>query len=157
MPTKVSTSPAEKTFYEVTYTIRDGDHEYSGLTVARPLDHAPNEQECVRAAIEGWSHTKADIRAALRQYNAEGYCEIPGDHRRITDVSCRRHISQSLRDSAAGLLRACEIAQSTYQARLSLLEEEREWRGDDETDDMLGHYRVLLKEVDAAIAKAEGR
>lgn len=56
--------------------------------------------------------------------------------------------------AADALLACCKSASATYEDRLSLLEEEKEWRADDEYDDMVAHYTSLKKQVNAAIALA---
>ena len=56
-----------------------------------------------------------------------------------------------LMTAAPTLLKAVREAVATYQDRLALLEEEREWRGDDEYRDMVGHYSILLREAKAAL------
>ncbi len=57
--------------------------------------------------------------------------------------------------AAPDLLKVAKMARATYGERLSLLQEEREWRGDDETDDMIGHYTSLLSATKIAIAKVD--
>jgi hypothetical protein len=52
------------------------------------------------------------------------------------------------------LLQSVRSAVATYQDRLSLLDEEREWRPDDEYEDMKGHYSILLREATAALELA---
>jgi hypothetical protein len=52
------------------------------------------------------------------------------------------------------LFKSVRSAVATYQDRLSLLEEEREWRPDDEYEDMKGHYSILLREATAALSLA---
>jgi hypothetical protein len=56
---------------------------------------------------------------------------------------------------APKLRAAVRSAVATYQDRLSLLDEEREWRDDDEYEDMKAHYAALLDEAKAAL-KASG-
>jgi len=56
--------------------------------------------------------------------------------------------------AAPPLLAAVREAVATYQDRLSLLEEEREWRGDDEYRDMVGHYSLLLRDAVGALSQA---
>jgi|GEM_PF-6814751 len=55
------------------------------------------------------------------------------------------------------LLNAVRAAVATYGDRLALLDEEREWRPDDEYEDMKGHYTALLKEAKAALTLATGQ
>ena len=52
------------------------------------------------------------------------------------------------------LLRTVGSAVATYRDRLALLDEEREWRPDDEYEDMKGHYTALLNEATGALSLA---
>ena len=54
------------------------------------------------------------------------------------------------------LLAACESASVAFDERLSNLEDEKEWRADDEYEDMVGNYQCLKRKVDRVIAIAEG-
>jgi hypothetical protein len=56
--------------------------------------------------------------------------------------------------AAHRLLRTVGSAVATYRDRLALLDEEREWRPDDEYEDMKGHYTVLLNEATTALSLA---
>lgn len=49
------------------------------------------------------------------------------------------------------LYKSVRSAVATYQDRLSLLDEERQWRADDEYEDMKGHYTALLRDATAAL------
>jgi hypothetical protein len=71
-------------------------------------------------------------------------------------IIAQRCVMEEARLIAAvpALYNAVRSAASTYEDRLSLLDEEREWRADDEYEDMKGHYTALLREATAALALA---
>ena len=72
----------------------------------------------------------------------------------LCDSYCMPHAG-SLILAAPKLLNAVRSAAATYHDRLLLLEEEREWRPDDEYEDMKGHYQALLNDATAALAIAD--
>jgi hypothetical protein len=55
------------------------------------------------------------------------------------------------------LIAACKSASIAFAERLDALEDERDWRSEDEYEDMVANYVYLKREVDAAVAKAEVR
>ncbi|MBI2806057.1 MAG: hypothetical protein HYX68_13840 [Planctomycetes bacterium] len=60
--------------------------------------------------------------------------------------------------AAPELLHLAELFQMTCEDRLSLLrDDEKEWRGDDEWRDMIGHFNALLTKCRKAIGQATGK
>lgn len=66
------------------------------------------------------------------------------------------HCERLRYETQPDLLKLAHTFLVTCEDRISLLKGDEDWRPDDEREDMIGHYTVLLDMCKTAIAKAEG-
>lgn len=120
-----------------------------GYPTISSSEHTPGPWTCDMTVSEcdGHSAMIIETEAPTHPTVAAAFCRDTDDE---TTANAR------IIAAAPQLLVACRSASLTYDDRLSLLEDEREWRPNDEYEDMKEHYTLLKKDVDAVLAKAQG-
>ena len=127
------------TQYSIAFTIRDGEHEYSGNTLLN-LDHESNEQEQVRQVWSEYAYDDRDESAwksAWKAYKKNGCLSCDDDERIFKDISL---------SIQTGLLEACKLARET----LLNIRSNNEHGGLDSV-----FVNMDIKMLDSAIAEAE--
>lgn len=107
-----------------------------------------------------WTFDRIDprFRDQNEMFRIDGNSEFPS----IADVFARDWDAEAeanarLIAAAPELLGLVKSFRATCEERLSLLQDEKDWRPDDEWHDMIGHFETLLNRCNQALARAQGQ
>ena len=110
-----TTPQAELKTFEISYFVRDGEHQYGDTVKAHCKKEPITNAELVEAILTEWSfcgeldeEEKKELAQCIREYEKDGYFELPHDYRIVNDISVRE--PDHLLEAAPQLLEALEAA-----------------------------------------------